>query len=107
MKDHGLKVERPRQPLAIEISEDVDELSSLSSYPVKVGTNRTCLRFSSQTMITIGHCRAFRRDRRREQDRDRTCQIRCRGRWRVVPHLYMGLSPIYSPQEHIRGSERL
>ncbi|KAG9313142.1 putative monooxygenase [Chiua virens] len=36
MKDHGLQVGRPRQPSAIEISEDPKELSSLSSYPVKV-----------------------------------------------------------------------
>ncbi|KAI9464683.1 FAD binding domain-containing protein [Boletus coccyginus] len=36
MKDHGVEVERPRQPVDIEISEDADELSSLSSYPVKV-----------------------------------------------------------------------
>ncbi|KAG9313143.1 putative monooxygenase [Chiua virens] len=36
MKDHGVQVGRPRQPSAIEISEDPKELSSLSSYPVKV-----------------------------------------------------------------------
>ncbi|KAG8221071.1 putative phenol hydroxylase [Butyriboletus roseoflavus] len=36
MRDHGLEVERPRRPLAIEISQDVDQLSSPSSYPVKV-----------------------------------------------------------------------
>lgn len=40
MKVHGAEVERPRQPSGIEISEDVDELSSPSSYPVKVSTNR-------------------------------------------------------------------
>ncbi|KAH0836789.1 putative phenol 2-monooxygenase (NADPH) [Lanmaoa asiatica] len=36
MKNYGLEVERPRRPTAIEISEDVDELSNPSSYPVKV-----------------------------------------------------------------------
>lgn len=39
MRVHGAEVERPRRPSAIEISEDVDELSSPSSYPVKVSTN--------------------------------------------------------------------
>ncbi|KAF8122465.1 FAD binding domain-containing protein [Boletus edulis] len=36
MKDRGVEVERPKRPINIEISEDDDELSSLSSYPVKV-----------------------------------------------------------------------
>ncbi|KAG6381746.1 putative phenol hydroxylase [Boletus reticuloceps] len=40
MKEHGLQVERPRQPVEIQISEDVDELSSPSSYPVKVTVER-------------------------------------------------------------------
>lgn len=31
-----MQVEFSRQPVAIEILEDTDELSSLSSYPVKV-----------------------------------------------------------------------
>ncbi|KIK79749.1 hypothetical protein PAXRUDRAFT_36365 [Paxillus rubicundulus Ve08.2h10] len=33
---HGTNVERPITPSAIEISDNVDDLSSLSSYPVKV-----------------------------------------------------------------------
>ncbi|KAF8555663.1 hypothetical protein OG21DRAFT_1438464 [Imleria badia] len=41
MRDRGVEVERPRQPLEIEISEDVDELSSPSSYPVKVTVERS------------------------------------------------------------------
>lgn len=41
MKRHGVEVERSRCPSAIEISEDVDELSSLDSYPVKVGEKQT------------------------------------------------------------------
>ncbi|KAI9566928.1 FAD binding domain-containing protein [Boletus coccyginus] len=40
MSDHGVEVERPRQPVDIEISEDTDELSSPSSYPVKVTLER-------------------------------------------------------------------
>ncbi|KAF8555662.1 hypothetical protein OG21DRAFT_1410577 [Imleria badia] len=36
MRNHRVEVERPRRPVDIEISEDVDELSSLTSYPVKV-----------------------------------------------------------------------
>jgi len=40
MSDHGVEVERPRQPADIEISEDADELSSASSYPVKVGADQ-------------------------------------------------------------------
>lgn len=37
MKAHGVEVERPRQPSAIEVSEDLNELSNPSSYPVRVG----------------------------------------------------------------------
>ncbi|KAF8448875.1 FAD binding domain-containing protein [Boletus edulis BED1] len=40
MKEYGLQVERPRKPVDIQISEDVDELSSPSSYPVKVTVER-------------------------------------------------------------------
>ena len=36
MKDHGVEVERPRRPVDIKISEDIDELFSPLSYPVKV-----------------------------------------------------------------------
>jgi phenol 2-monooxygenase len=36
MRMHGVEVERPARPVDIEISEDADELSSTSSYPVKV-----------------------------------------------------------------------
>ena len=38
---HGVEVERPARPVDIEISEDADELSSTSSYPVKVSANQT------------------------------------------------------------------
>jgi len=41
MRDCGVEVERPRLPVDIEISEDTDELSSPSSYPVKVGADQT------------------------------------------------------------------
>ncbi|KIJ65495.1 hypothetical protein HYDPIDRAFT_110592 [Hydnomerulius pinastri MD-312] len=40
MNSHGLKVERPVVPSAIEVSENVDELSIPSSYPVKVTLER-------------------------------------------------------------------
>ncbi|KAF8126082.1 FAD binding domain-containing protein [Boletus edulis] len=40
MRAHGVEVERPKQPVDLEISEDPDELSSLSSYPVKVTLER-------------------------------------------------------------------
>ncbi|KAG9313173.1 putative phenol 2-monooxygenase [Chiua virens] len=40
MKDHGVQVDRRSQPSAIEISEDTRELSSPSSYPVKVTVER-------------------------------------------------------------------
>jgi phenol 2-monooxygenase len=40
MKHHEVEVERPRRPVDIEISEDADELSSPSSYPVKVTVER-------------------------------------------------------------------
>ncbi|KAI9464679.1 FAD binding domain-containing protein [Boletus coccyginus] len=40
MRDHGVKVERPSRPIDIEISENTDELSSPSSYPVKVTVER-------------------------------------------------------------------
>jgi len=36
MNNRGVKIERPRRPSAIEISEDADELLNPSSYPVKV-----------------------------------------------------------------------
>ncbi|KAF8555666.1 hypothetical protein OG21DRAFT_1438471 [Imleria badia] len=36
MRDHGVDVDRPTQPVDIEVLEDIDELSSPSSYPVKV-----------------------------------------------------------------------
>ncbi|KAF8129842.1 FAD binding domain-containing protein [Boletus edulis] len=36
MKEHRVEVERPKQPVNIEISDDVDELCSPSSYPVEV-----------------------------------------------------------------------
>ncbi|KAN0088244.1 FAD binding domain containing protein [Tylopilus felleus] len=36
MRDHGVEVERPRQPAEIEVSTDANELSSALSYPVKV-----------------------------------------------------------------------
>ncbi|KZT52379.1 hypothetical protein CALCODRAFT_502386 [Calocera cornea HHB12733] len=36
MREHGLEVERPIVPESIEISEDVEELASKDSYPVKV-----------------------------------------------------------------------
>ena len=39
-----MEVERPRQPVAIEILEDADELSSLSSYPAKVGADQATRR---------------------------------------------------------------
>ncbi|KAI9567993.1 FAD binding domain-containing protein [Boletus coccyginus] len=41
MSGHGVEVERPKLPVDIEISEDADELSSLSSYPVKVTVERS------------------------------------------------------------------
>ncbi|KAG9313141.1 putative monooxygenase [Chiua virens] len=40
MKAHGVQVDRPRLPSAIEISEDPKELSSSASYPVKVTLER-------------------------------------------------------------------
>ncbi|KAF9233477.1 FAD binding domain-containing protein [Melanogaster broomeanus] len=40
MNLHGVKVERPVAPCAISISDDADDLSSLSSYPVKVALER-------------------------------------------------------------------
>ncbi|KAG9313169.1 putative monooxygenase [Chiua virens] len=40
LKNHGVQVDRPRQPSAIEISDDPKELSSPSSYPVKVTLER-------------------------------------------------------------------
>ena len=40
MRDHRIELERSMQPVDIQMSEDVDELSSPSSYPVKVGANR-------------------------------------------------------------------
>ena len=39
MRDHGVEVERPRQPAEIEVSTDANELSSALSYPVKVSAN--------------------------------------------------------------------
>ncbi|KAF8835700.1 hypothetical protein BDN67DRAFT_975014 [Paxillus ammoniavirescens] len=36
MNQHGVKVEQPVVPSAIEVSEDVEELASMSSYPVKI-----------------------------------------------------------------------
>ncbi|KAI9464680.1 FAD binding domain-containing protein [Boletus coccyginus] len=40
MRGHGVEVERPSRPIDIEISEDIDELSSPLSYPVKVTVER-------------------------------------------------------------------
>ena len=39
MMDHGIEVEHAMQPVDIQISEDVDEMSGSSSYPMKVGAN--------------------------------------------------------------------
>lgn len=39
MRSYGVEVERPRRPTDIDISENVDELSSPGSYPVKVCVN--------------------------------------------------------------------
>ena len=39
MMDHGIEVERAMQPVDIQISEDVNEMTGSSSYPVKVGAN--------------------------------------------------------------------
>ncbi|KAI6107750.1 FAD binding domain-containing protein, partial [Pisolithus croceorrhizus] len=36
MAQHNLKVDRPVKPLAIELSQDEEQLRSLSSYPIKV-----------------------------------------------------------------------
>ncbi|KAI5991850.1 FAD binding domain-containing protein [Pisolithus albus] len=36
MAQHNLKVDRPVKPLAIELSQDQEQLHSLSSYPIKV-----------------------------------------------------------------------
>ncbi|KAI5997129.1 FAD binding domain-containing protein [Pisolithus albus] len=36
MAQHNLKVDRPVKPLAIELSQDQEQLRSLSSYPIKV-----------------------------------------------------------------------
>lgn len=47
MQRYGVGVERPRRPSAIEISEDPNELSSPSSYPVKV----------SSLLIALGVCK--------------------------------------------------
>ncbi|KAG9313139.1 putative monooxygenase [Chiua virens] len=40
LKHYGVYVDRPRRPSAIEISDNPDELSSTSSYPVKVTAER-------------------------------------------------------------------
>ena len=54
MRDHGIEVERPRQPVDIEISEDVDELSDPSLYPVKVGFYQTAYRcFAMVLQVTV------------------------------------------------------
>ncbi|KIJ12336.1 hypothetical protein PAXINDRAFT_171271 [Paxillus involutus ATCC 200175] len=36
MSQHGVKMDQPVAPSAIEVSEDIEELASMSSYPVKV-----------------------------------------------------------------------
>ncbi|KAF8555665.1 hypothetical protein OG21DRAFT_1483710 [Imleria badia] len=56
MKDHGVEVERPRQPLEIEISEDIDELSSPSSYPVRVTVERLD-RIDEESKMEIIHAK--------------------------------------------------
>lgn len=38
MKDHGLEVDRPLQPVELQISQDVKELSDPDAYPIKVST---------------------------------------------------------------------
>ena len=62
MKDHGVEVERPRQPVAIEISADADELSSPSSYPVKVSTDQAARRSvckQPSIQVTVEHLDAI------------------------------------------------
>ncbi|KIJ09344.1 hypothetical protein PAXINDRAFT_172512 [Paxillus involutus ATCC 200175] len=40
MSQHGVKVDQPVAPSAIEVSEDIEELASMSSYPVKITLER-------------------------------------------------------------------
>ncbi|KIK76675.1 hypothetical protein PAXRUDRAFT_835269 [Paxillus rubicundulus Ve08.2h10] len=40
LSHHGVKMEQPVAPSAIEVSEDIEELASLSSYPLKITLER-------------------------------------------------------------------